>query len=188
MSDANQGSADNQMAGGQPEKKDSVSYETYQRVLAEAKAAKEKVKTFEASLKEQEETKLKQQNEWKVLAEAKEKEAIEYKTKFEDINRSLVDAVKLQAFQKHLGGKLKNDAYFQFVDTDKIAYNPETKRVDDESVKTLVSEFVKNHSALVEFKTAKLPNEASKAAGVKKDLKDLSQEEIVAELKKLGKI
>lgn len=189
MSDAIQGSADNQQISDPADKKqDKVSYDTYQRVLAEAKAAKEKVKNYESVLKEQEEAKLKAQNEWKTLAEAKEKEAIEYRSKFEELNHTLVDAVKLQAFQKHLGGKIKNEQYFQFVNTDEIAYNPETKRVDEESAKKAASEFLKAHSSLVEFKVAKLPNEASKASGIKKTVNELSSKELEEELRKFGKL
>lgn len=186
-----QGSADNQQASGDVESKsnDKVSHETYKRVLAEAKIAKEKVKSYEAQLKQAEEQKLREQNDWKSLAEQKEKSYLEAQSKLDELESTILDTVKINAFQRHLGGKLKDEAYFQFVDTKKIAINPETKKVDDDSVKEVVAEFVKRHSSLVEFKKGKMPNEAGRGSPLNgKAPEEMSSAELEAALKKIGRI
>ena len=163
MSEQSQGSASVEVASSEKDKsQDKVAYETYQRVLAEAKTAKEKLRTLEAAQQAQVESKMKEQNEWKALAEAKELEA------------------------KNLSEKLNG---LESTITESIAYNPETKRVDEESVKKVVAEFVKKHASLVEFKAGKMPNEAGSTMKVKeKNYSEMSKEEIEAELRKLGRI
>jgi uncharacterized protein YhaN len=157
-----QGSADNQQASGDVENqsKDKVAYETYRRAVAEAKTAKERLKVLESEREQQNNAKLKEQNEWKTYAEQQEKKALEESARREQLESTILESVKLNAFQRHLGGRIKDDAYYQFVDTDKMVYNPETKRVDEESVKSVVADFVKRHSSLIEFKQGKMPNEA----------------------------
>lgn len=132
------------------------------------------------------ESKLKEQNEWKTLAEQKEKEAAEEKARRAELESTILESVKLSAFQKHLGGKIKDDAYYQFVDTEKIAYNPETKRVDEQSVKDVVADFVKRHSSLVEFSKGRMPNEAASSVKTSsKSTEDMSTEELKEYIKVL---
>ena len=169
---------------------DKVSYETYQKVLAEAKAAKEKARAFEAAAKAAQEDKLKEQNEWKLLAEQREKDLLEERKARTEIEGSIVEAYKRNAFIRQLGGRLKNDRYFDFVDTDRIVYNPETKQVDESSVKSVVADFLREHSSLVESKAGKMPNVAPGEAakfGVKEP-DQMTSEEIMNELRKFGKI
>lgn len=165
-------------------KKDSVAYETYRRTLSEAKTFKEKYRELEAVLKQQEEEKLKANNEWKALAESREKTLLEAQNRLNEYEKTITDSIKLNAFNRILGGKIKSQEYYSFVDTDKIAYNPETKQVDEDSVKLVVGDFLKKHSALVEFKGARLPNEAASNTKISsgKKLEELS----IDELKKLG--
>lgn len=186
MSD--QGSAENLQSSGIEEKsqKDKVAYETYQRTLAEAKKAKAERDALLAEKQAMIDSKLKEQNEWKTLAEQKEKEAAEERARRSELESTILESVKLSAFQKHLGGKIKNDAYYQFVETDKIAYNPDTKRVDEESVKAVVADFVKRHSSLVEFKTGRMPNEAaSSVTQSSKQIEEMSTQELEQYIKEL---
>lgn len=165
---------------------DVVKYETYSRVLSEAKKLKDKVKEYESALQQSEEQKLKEQNEWKQLAE-------QYKTKLEQTSsilqeqeRSIVNGLKYQEFEKHLGGRLKKQEYASFVDFDKIILNPETKQVDTESARTEASKFIREHSSLVEFAgQGKLPNEAPKQFGQipPKKPSEMNKNEIGAALK-----
>lgn len=187
MSDQS-GSAD-QANSVPPENKDVVKYETYSRVLSEAKKYKEKVREYEAVLQQTQEAKLKEQNEWKVLAE-------QYKSKLdltskvlEEQERAIVNGLKFQEFEKHLGGKLKKRDYASFVDFEKIVLNPETKSVDEDSVKTVVSDFVKEHSSLVDFGSqGRLPNQASQNFVLKgKMISEMSVEELKAYMIELGK-
>jgi 4-alpha-glucanotransferase len=168
MSDQNAGSATNQDNSVVPDKEsqDKVAYDTYRRVLSEAKKLKDQVKAFEDEKNRSHESKLKENNEWKALAEAKAAQAETLEKNFRELNEQVVNGMKYQEFEKHLGGRLKDKDYATFIDFDRIVINPETKRVDDESVKTVVSDFVKKHSPLVDFDQGKrLPNEASRNNG-----------------------
>lgn len=169
---------------------DKVAYETYRRVLNEAKKLKDQLKLVEEEKVKTHEQKLKEQNEWKALAEAKSAQAENLEKAYKDLNDQVVNGMKFQEFEKHLGGKLKDRAYATFVDFDKIVMNPETRRIDDESVKGVVSNFVKQHSHLVEFYNgSRMPNEAAKNASfVGKEPKEMTREELTAELRKLGKL
>lgn len=182
-----QGSAENLIASGEKDKsQDKVAYETYQKVLAEAKNAKEKLRALEAEKQNSLDAKLREQNEWKALAEQKEKSLAETTARLTELESTILESVKLNAFQRHLGGKIKDDAYYQFVDTASIAYNPDTKRVDEESVKSVVADFVKKHSALVEFKSGKMPNEAAQDAKIaNKKVEDMTPQEIEQHIKTL---
>jgi hypothetical protein len=184
------GSADSQQSSGAVEsKQDKVAYETYQKVLAEAKAAKERAKAAESQLQQYSESKLKEQNDWKALAEQKEKSLAETTQRLSELESTIVESVKLSAFQRHLGGKIKDEAYYSFVPVESIVYNPETKKVDEDSVKAAVSDFVKRHSSLVEFKQGKMPNVAPQDARfAPKDPSKMEKDEIIAELRKFGKI
>lgn len=170
--------------------KDSVSYDTYRRLLNEAKKLKEQVKLQEEEKAKSHEQKLREQQEWKALAEAKSAQAEHLEKAFREQQEQIVNGMKYQEFEKHLGGKLKNKDYATFIDFEKIVINPETKQIDSESVKSVVSSFVKEHAPLVEFANgAKMPNEASKSVNFNaKSPEKMTVEEIEAELRKLGKI
>lgn len=186
MSGQQTGGAGSQAGGASTDdnnQKSSVSYETYSRTVDEVKNLKAKVKEFEDQQNSAKEANLKAQNDWKALAEAKENQLKELQSKFDGLNNSLTDSIKLSAFQKNLGGKLRSEEYFDFVDTDKIVYNPETKKVDEASVKAVVAEFVKKHSSLVEFGTkGKLPNEAARGTdgrfAAKKSIEEMTAPEL----------
>jgi hypothetical protein len=128
-----------------------VAYDTYRKTVDEVKSLKEKLKEIETKTQSEMEKKLQEQGEWKTLAESREAKVKELEAKLSGTFEEIHDSIKLNAFQKHLGGKLKSDKYFDFVDTSKIAINPDTKKVDEESVKTVVAEFLKEHTHLVDF-------------------------------------
>lgn len=170
MSTESAGSASTQESSGQPENvqaSDKVAYDTYRRVLNEAKKLKEQVKLYEEEKNKSHENKLKEQNEWRALAETYQQQLHEKTKILQDQEQSIVNGMKYQEFEKHLGGKLKNKDYATFIEFEKIVMNPETKRIDEESVKGVVANFVKQHSHLVEFQGgARLPNEASKGSSI----------------------
>lgn len=164
MSDQNGVSDPSQSSGvaSEPKSSDVVKYETYSRVLAEAKKLKEKVKEYEGHIQQSQEQKLKEQNEWKALAEQYKAKLDQTSSVLQEQERSIINGLKYHEFEKHLGGKLKNKDYATFVDFEKIILNPETKQVDPDSVKAVASEFVKSHPSLVEFASqGKLPNQAA---------------------------
>lgn len=164
MSDQNVGRAPTQESSGSTEQtnQDKVAYETYKRVLSEAKKLRDQVRTFEEERNKGQENKLKEQNEWKALADSYKTQLDEKAKNLSELNEQVVNGLKFSEFEKHLGGRLRDKDYATFIDFDRIVLNPETKRVDDESVKGVVSDFVKKHSNLVDFDNGKrLPNEAS---------------------------
>lgn len=185
MSESNAGSAGTQDPSGTQEKelqdKDKVAYETYRRVLAEAKKYKDQAKLLEDEKNKNHESKLKENNEWKALAEAKASQVESLEKAYKEQNEQIVNGMKYQQFEKHLGGKLKDQDYATFIDFDKIVINPETKRVDDESVKGVVGEFVKKHSHLVDFGDGKrMPNEAASPGVISnnKKIEDMNAREL----------
>jgi hypothetical protein len=183
MSTENAGSASPQDSSGIPETKDQdkVAYDTYRRVLSEAKKLKEQVKLFEEEKSKGNEQKLKDQNEWKVLADSYKSQLDEKSKTLTDLNDQVVNGMKYQEFEKHLGGRLKNKDYATFIDFEKIVINPETRRVDEESVKGEASRFAKEHSSLVEFSSGRLPNESAKGStsfSVGKSIESMTAKEL----------
>ncbi len=179
MSDQGSGAAP-QENSVHSEKQDVVKYDTYSRVLAEAKKLKDKVREYESVLQQTQEQKLKEQNEWKTLAEQYKSKLDQTSRTLEEQERAITNGLKFQEFEKHLGGKLKKRDYASFVDFEKIVLNPETKSVDEDSVKTVVSDFIKEHSSLVDFGSqGKLPNQApSKFAPQGKRLEEMTVQEL----------
>lgn len=166
MSDQTTVSDGTQANGVQPENKpnDVVKYETYSKVLSEAKKLKEKVREYETVLQQTQEQKLKEQNEWKQLAEQYKSKLDETSKTLQEQEQSIINGLKYQEFEKHLGGRLKKKDYAAFVPFDRIVLNPETKSVDADSVKAAAADFIKEHSALVEFVGGgKLPNQAAQS-------------------------
>lgn len=172
---------------------DVVKYETYSRVLSEAKKLKEKVKEYETVLQQSQEQKLKEQNEWKALAEQYKAKLDQTSHVLQEQEKSIVNGLKYHEFEKHLGGKLKDKDYATFVDFDRIILNPETKQVDEDSVKAVASDFIKKHASLVEFQgSGKLPNQAATSfAPGAKPVEEMTSKELekqILQLAALGKI
>jgi hypothetical protein len=173
---------------------DVVKYETYNRVLSEAKKLKEKVREYETIVQQSQEQKLKEQNEYKLLWEQEKNKAQQLSSVLNEQEKSIVNGLKYHEFEKHLGGKLKNKDYATFIDFEKIILNPETKQVDEDSVKAVASDFIKQHSSLVEFQASgKLPNQAatSYVPSSSKSVSEMSSQELqkhILKLAELGKI
>jgi hypothetical protein len=169
-------------------KKDSVAYETYRRAMGELKSAQARLKEIELANQAANENKLKENNEWKLLAESKEKSHAEILEKYMDLESTIVNSYKINAVQKLIGGKIKDEAYYQFIDTDGIAFNPETKTIDQDSAQLAASKFTKRHRDLIDFGTNKMPNEAAVSTKFgDKNVENMSMQEIEAALRKLGK-
>jgi hypothetical protein len=72
---------------------DVVKYETYSKVLSEAKKLKEKVKEYESVLEQSKEQKLKEQNEWKALAEQYKHKLDETSSVLQEQERSIINGL-----------------------------------------------------------------------------------------------
>lgn len=161
----------------EPSGNNAVAYETYQRTLGQYKKSQGEIESlkkkieelgeFKSKVDQLSEEKMKEEGNWKALLEQREAKLSEAHEKLNALveeNRSykdtLTDTVKLSAFQNELGGKLKKKEYLNFIDTDKIAINPETNTVDEESLKSYAKEFQNNFKELISFDGKKLPNGA----------------------------
>jgi hypothetical protein len=168
-----------------------VSYETYLKVLGEAKKAKEERNALLAEKSKVDESKLKENNEWKTLADQYKEKLDQTTQTLQEQEKSIINGLKYHEFEKHLGGKLKDRDYATFVEFDKIILHPETRHVEESSVKSVVSEFLKKHSSLVEFQGGgKLPVKAAESFDAKKEksYKEMTTAELENEIRKLGKI
>lgn len=154
--------------GGEPENKpdnkneskDTVSYETHQKLLKEKKALADRVAAIEAETKTREETELAEKQEFKKLYESAKTEADDWKGKYSSLNEGVNDTVKRHAFMKKISGEISED-YWGLIDLSQIAMDPETRKIDDASVARYVKEFEKKHSKLIDRPTkGKLPNDA----------------------------
>lgn len=184
---SNQNVGDDSGKGGNQ----TVAYETYVKAMDDLKETQRKLKEIESKTQSEIETKLKEQGDWKALAESRELKIKELETNLNSTTSAITDSIKLNAFQKHLGGKLKSDKYFDFVETTKIAINPETKKVDEQSVKSVVAEFLKEHSHLVDFgKKPGMPREtkddSKKISNGQKSLEEMTSAELEAHIIKLN--
>ena len=175
-----------QDAGGKTEdtSNDVVRYELFDKAVKQYKREKETRSQLENELNSLKEAKLKEQNEWKTLYEQEKAQRAELATTLQSQEEAILKNLKYSAFEKHLGGRIVDDAYQAFVPFEKIVIDPDTKMVNEDSVKLAVSDFVKKHSKLVEFQSSKMPNAAPSSYGniQSKPFEQMSKEEIEKEL------
>lgn len=170
---------------GQPEEKQTVAYESYQKVLGEKKAIQARLREIEENQRLAEEQRLAEQGDYKTMVENKEQQLKALQEQLNGIrnerdlySKDLSDTWKLQAFYKELPGQIKKSEYINFVDLDSIVFDPETKSVDESTVKSAVSNFMENYPDLVKQKTFKnLPPNAPKGSVNKKSLNSMSMDE-----------
>lgn len=141
-----------------------VRYESHDKLLGQHKAAKaenaelkEKLAALQTEEQKRVEQELAAQGEWKLLVEAKEKKIAELEEKYlteaekaEIANSTLTNAQKIQAVCDKLPGKIRNSKYYQYIDINQVALNPETGEVDEASVQTVANAFMEEHKELVD--------------------------------------
>lgn len=158
-------SGENTPASGESDK---VAYETYQKALREKKNAQEKLNelssklsTYEAKLKQEEELKLKEKEDFKSLLQLREKELGEFKSKYEQTQSAIVEGMKFNAFKKSLSGDL-DEAFYPLVDLSSIPTDPNTNLPDEASIKKAAQEFEQKYARIIERPSnARLPNNAA---------------------------
>lgn len=161
-------------------KEESVSYLTYKKTLEQEKAVRQRAAEVEKELNEiksrlakDEEEKLTKKGEYEKLLKLREEElekerqskaqVLKDKTELES---TLVTNYKLDAIRQKLPGKLKRKEYEGFIDTDSVVVNPDTGDIDEVSLNKVVSEFIEQHSALIDNSNFKgLPSDAPKGSG-----------------------
>lgn len=151
---------------------DKVSYDTYQKVLNEAKKAKAKLAEIESQKKADREKELRAQENFKLLVEEREKELNETKQKLTTYEQNYQNAQKLNAVLASLNGEV-DEQYWGLIDLSKIAVDPETGSPDKTSAAKYAKEFSSKFSLVVKKPaSAKIPADAANGNG-----KGLSYEE-----------
>jgi hypothetical protein len=150
--------------------KDAVSYETYQRVLIEAKKAKDKAKEYEAAAQKAADEKLKEQNEWKKLADQYKVKLEESSKQLEEKEKLVANSLKYDAFKKNLNADLVDDKFVEWVDLDKIIIDPDTQQVNGDSAKMVAIDFLKNYPFAVKASQSKIPSKAGTSANIPFDM------------------
>lgn len=178
-SDVSDDKSKDDSSDGIGDKKDVVDYATHKKLLDQRKSDQNKLRELETKLadfdkkqKDLEESEAKSKGDWKTLVEARDAKIAELSKLNQDLSGELTgvkgqitDAKKLSAFEKKLGGKLKQEEYYEFVDLDKIAVDPETGKIDDASLAAYTNDFSTKFKDLISFGKGKLPDEAGKRAG-----------------------
>lgn len=158
MSEENKNPSGNDSdAGGETNEQDSstknpsnekkVAYETYQKVLAEKKAASARLKEFEENQRKAEEERLKKDGDWKGLIDARETEISnlrksleETSSKFEKLNSRVTNGEKLSSVLSQLGADVPSK-YYGLIDIDDVSINPETNEIDTMTAKKVTDRF-----------------------------------------------
>lgn len=151
-----------------------------ERILEESKRYKEGYQTFkqkqdevEKQKRQIEEERLIKEGQFSTIIEQREarikelEEAVDNKSnEVKSRDEAITNFKKAQAFQAALGGTLKKEAYWNHVDFDKIATNPETGALDKASLQMVVNQFTEDFGELVDFgNKANLPNGTASGSG-----------------------
>ena len=119
----------------------------FKKVLKEKKNAMERVRELETRLKQTEEKEMIRKEEFKSLAETKEREANEWKTKFESTNKLIRDGLKVNKVRDELGKLGMQPQYMnhalRMIDLNTIDVDEDTKVVTghDSAAKMLQETF-----------------------------------------------
>lgn len=157
---ASGGQEPSQQANDAPNKKDSVAYDTYQKVLSEKKKAAERLAVLEAEKAERDRKDMEAKGEYQKLIELERKRADEALSKVSAFEEQMAHARKLKALLDALGGQV-DDKFLGFLPIDQIAVDPESKEVNLTSVASVAENFKKNFPELIKNPNGpRLPNAA----------------------------
>lgn len=129
-------------------KPDYVSREAYERLLDEKKRASDRLRAMEEERRRQEEQALREKEDWKKLAENKEKELEETRSRLNQLESEITAAKKVAAFNEALEGTLERK-YWHLIDLDQIVVHPETGEVDEGSVAKAIKVFKAEYGELI---------------------------------------
>lgn len=159
-------------SGTPADPKQTVAYETHQKLLGEKKKAAERaaaleleLEQFRAKEREREDQELEKQKNYEQLLKNREEELKALKERTAQFETERLQAKKLDAFIKTLGGTLE-DKYWSLVDLDKIALDPTTKQVDEMSVAKYVDDYRKTYPETIKRPGApSMPSHAPQGTG-----------------------
>lgn len=148
------------------EKRDYVRYESYKKVLGEAKSAKERLRAYEEKERIEQEENLKKQGEYEKLLKAREEELAKERARAQTYQSRLETASKYSSFLRNLDGTIAPE-FLKLADdfVDQIPMNPDTNEPDETVVKKVASEFKKVYGTIIQKpnKTVGIPSDAAKA-------------------------
>ncbi len=144
-----------------------VSYSTYKKTLSQLKNLQDKYKeqglTLDTYVKKEqklEQQRLEEQGEYKKLLDLERQKLTQYEQERDSYKNKLITAHKLNAFNEKLPSKIANPKYYSHVPVEDILIDPETGLVDDSSVDSVVSSFIKEHPTLLETRSNPMPSDA----------------------------
>lgn len=139
--------------GGKP---DTVSRRAYEKALSEKRTAQERLRQLEADEEVRKEKDLERDGDltkkvdyYKGQVEESQAKITDLNTKLEGHDQRWQTANKLSAFREALPGPLKNEGYWDLVDTSKIEIDPEGHIVQS-SVQKYVDEFTAKYPDTVQ--------------------------------------
>jgi len=168
MSESNQAGGQTQNPAGdeQESSKNTVAYETHQKLLNEKKRAAEELRVaretlnrLEAEKREQEEKALREKEDFKKLFEARDNELKTEKEKRAQIENQINDSKKMRSFLQNVGSPV-DERYWNLIDLDKIQLDPNTGKPDESMVKSYADEFKKTYWEVLNPATGRIPNDA----------------------------
>lgn len=151
-----------------------------ERILEESKKYKEGFQTYKAKEEEarktqqqKEEERLKKEGQYSTLLEQRdqtikelEEDLNKYRSEVNNRDKAITNFRKAAAFERAIGGKMKKEAYWNHVDFEQIALNPDTGEVDPGSLRKAADGFIEDYKELVDFgNKANLPNGTPSGSG-----------------------
>lgn len=169
------------------EKKETVAYETFAKLLNETKKTKELNKELLEEKRIASEKKLLDEKNYKELYESSEKRAKENEDRANKVSEELNNGLKINRFEKVLGGKI-DPVYYGHIPFEKMIIDAETGAINEDSIKLAASDFAKKHPKLIEFSVGKMPNLAGKQfdGNGSKNINNMTSEELQNQLRMIA--
>lgn len=155
---------------------------------SKTREAQARINELEARIKAAEESKLRENEEWKTLYEREKAEREVAEDKRNQEKELYLKSVKLSALKSELGGRVR-DEYLQFADINSIELR-EDGSLSSESVQLVANQFRQNHPSLIDKgPSANITSPAPSSSGVlteEKSINEMSHEEKLEMLKKIS--
>lgn len=155
-------------SSGTGDPKQTVAYETHQKLLGEKKKLGEKLTTIEQELeslrakeRERENAELEKSKNYEQLLRNREEELKKATEKLTTIEVERLEARKLDAFLRTLGTGTLDERYWGLIPIDQIAVDPTTRAVDEMTVAKAVELYRKSYPETI--KRANVPGVPSNA-------------------------
>ena len=162
------------------------------KLLKEVMAKKAKLQemadenaTLQQQLEQIRKTELEKQGEWQQLYEQEKERANLLETGIQEREQKMTDIHKMHAVSEKIS--FKKPEYRTFIDKNSIVMD-EHGKIDNESLNAEIDRVKQFHAELLDKDMkSNLPNNAPEAGEVKKNIADMSQDELIASIMKSGK-